>query len=413
MKHLSFEKIIEVSENTEKFTQEEMLHIESCTICKRRLEAALMMGPALKKTFEIDHLIDLSSAEKLADNAFNMVMSEKNSHKRSKTVFFSVASGIAAAVIAILAFSVIKKDNAVPDNRPDELSEKAIVAEVIEPENTDVSIDDELQGAEIDIATGVMIKRKRSDIKAIKDSRIVCDNENYYTVKKGVVEFKVESGSDFIVNLNNIALVRVLGTVFTVSVQKNKCSVAVTEGLVEIIDLERGAIKSVAKGEKGSVLAVRKKVAENKHSSEKLEEISPPDNSLSAAVSEVPEIKSRKPERKSNSASAIEDPDMIHAMIKDLETTLDFSHTPAAQLHELFGLYRKTGRWGTIIGFWKTKSEVINSQNNPFLREMHFTACEASINLYLYDNKVCKRYRALYPEGPDPQRMEDHLKMAW
>ncbi|HQJ59942.1 MAG TPA: hypothetical protein PKV35_03035, partial [bacterium] len=105
--------------------------------------------------------------------------------------------------------------------------------------------------------------------------------------------------------------------------------------------------------------------------------------------------------------------EMTRVLINDLETALKFSDSPEIQLNELFGLYRHTGRWGSIIHQWNAKSDRVDTKNNPFLREMNFAACEASIKLYLYDNKVCKRYRQRFPEGPDPDGMEDHLKMVW
>ncbi|HQN72426.1 MAG TPA: FecR domain-containing protein [bacterium] len=400
IKHLTFERIVEVSENPEIIRSEEKLHIENCPVCSKRLVAAGMIAPALKKTPEVDPLVDMSAVEMMADNVFDIVSSQENRKGGFSKRAVLALSGVAALIIAVLSVVMSISEN---DDKKveDTYAQKEVIQEKSGTDNSEVENVSEFQSSVIDIEKGSAIKRGKYEIAAKVPSRIVHEHENYYSVRKGVVEFKVQSGTDFMVNLNNVALVRVLGTVFTVSVEKTGCSVSVSEGLVEIIDLERGLSRSVAKGGSDTVSKVKRQPV--------------PETVTELSDTIVAEVKKDVSEKISltDIFSGSHNDEMTRVLINDLETALKFSDSPEIQLNELFGLYRHTGRWGSIIHQWNAKSDRVDTKNNPFLREMNFAACEASIKLYLYDNKVCKRYRQRFPEGPDPDGMEDHLKMAW
>ncbi|HSW60394.1 MAG TPA: FecR domain-containing protein, partial [bacterium] len=351
---------------------------------------------------EVDHLVDMSAVEMVADSVFDIVSSQENKRGGFSKRAVLALSGVAALIIAVL--SVVMSIPESDDNKKveDTYAQKEVIQENSGTDNSEAETVQEFQSSVIDIAKGSTIKSERYGITAKEPSRIVHEHENYYSVKKGVVEFKVQSGSDFMVNLNNVALVRVLGTVFTVSVDKTGCSVSVSEGLVEVIDLERGLSRSVAEGGSNTVQKLKRQVTAQGSVTEM------PDNK----IAEVKKDESGKISL-TDIIDQSKDGEMINVLIKDLETALKFSPSPETQLNELFGLYRKIGRWGSIIHQWNSRSDRVDTKNNPFLKEMHFSACEASIKLYLYDNKVCKRYRQRFPEGPDPEGLEDHLKMAW
>lgn len=400
-KHLLYERIVEISDNIEVMTQDEKLHLEKCKMCSKRLEAASIMGEAIRKSADVDQLIDLNHVDDLADSVFDMFSKERNNTGSFHRKLIPAIIAAAAVLIAVFSFSVIPEDPQKNDRTAMDEKKEERKNDPVEKEQKE-----EFVSSVLEIAQGSVIKGEKYNIVAKKESLLVHENDNYFSVKKGVVEFKVQTGTDFMVNISNIALVRVLGTVFTVKVEKNVISVGVTEGLVEVIDLERGVSRSVAAGKTEMITKMKRNLAK-KGGNVQETDIASVDKPVISPENSVFGIKPKF------ALPDSDDPEMVRALINDLETTLKFSDNPVVQLHELFELYRKTGRWGSIISSWNKRSEQINSQGNPFLREMHFGACEASINLYLYDNKVCRKYRELYPEGPDPDRMEDHLKMAW
>ncbi|MGI6395426.1 MAG: FecR domain-containing protein [bacterium] len=399
-KHLTHERIVEISENREIATSLETLHLQSCLKCAKRLEIAGAIESALKKSGEVEPFLESSHIEEIAAGAFDsfLYLNEKNSYIKRIVIGFSAV----AATILVVALPLIMGEKPVKEQGV-EFAEKESETKLTEKEKlSEIKVETEFKRVAFDIAKNSVIKGEKYNIVAKEPSTMVHEHENYYSVKKGVVEFKVQSGNEFMVNLGNVALVRVLGTVFTVSVNKKKCSVQVTEGLVEVIDLGRGLSHSVGKGERNIIektKSERVKVAEERteEREEKEKERVKPQEKIS-----LKELFSDK-----------ESADMIYALIGDLETSLKFSDKPEIQLMELFPLYRKTGKWGSIIYQWNIKSDKIDTTSNKFLKEMHFAACEASIKLYLYDNGVCKRYKKRFPEGPDPVGMDDHLKMAW
>ena len=406
--HLSLEKIIEASENIGVLTQEEQVHIQECKLCSGRLLAADMMGTALKKGAQTDHIIDFNAVDSISDKVFDMIPVDNKKKQRNFSMnFLKAVSGIAAVFLIVFSvFSILKKEKTETAAVEENVSEK-------DSDTNDISVPEPVESAEfkstaIEMAQGSVITGEKYSITAKIKATIVHEHENYYSVKKGTVEFKVESGHDFMVNLNNIALVRVLGTIFTVKVENGKSSVSVTEGMVEIIDLERGVSKTLAAGESSLVNRMIRKTQNITQVDEVVAEIVP--EIAPETISEPDEPQKKRPVKV---YTGKEDKEMVFAMINDLETALKFSNSPLTELRELFGLYRKTGNWGPIMKFWRLKSETVDTKNNPHLKEMHFTACEASIKLNLYDNKVCKRYHARYPDGPDPEGMQDHLKMAW
>jgi len=122
----------------------------------------------------------------------------------------------------------------------------------------------------------------------------------------------------------------------------------------------------------------------------------------------VEEIKKKKKPGKFKFSN---DPEMIQAEIRDLEFSLKFSDAPIKELQQLFTLYTKTKRFGSILNYWRSKSSVIRSKGNPFLKEMHFQACKATIELNVY-NQICAQFKESYPDGPFPSRMDYQLNMT-
>ena len=235
----------------------------------------------------------------------------------------------------------------------------------------------------------------------------------------------IRDSGDFVVNLNDIGLVRVLGTSFTVNVRRNDVSVNVIEGLVEMIDIQKGDSIQLAKGQKHTVvkfLPVKRNPVkvEDEQASGVVESL---DANLSVEMENLFQYEGRvdhnlikrrtDPSATDRKYKFRKDANLMEAEIRDLEFLLRFSNAPVAQLQQLFILLSERGHYGSVIHYWRVYSEQINNDANPFLNEMHGYACEASIKLYLYDNGICRRYRDIYPDGPDPDGMEEHLNMAW
>lgn len=399
-RHISFEKIILISNNISVADDVERIHLENCKICQNRLSVAKMLDEGIKESVKTEPLIDLNLVDVVADEIFDKCSGKRNQLKFRKTLLF--VSSVAAGIVVFMFVSgwngsIQKKESNV------DLFVENNVPESIVPKQDEPVPDPVFPEGVFKMNKGSEIGGAKYSISAKTDILIVHENDNYFSIKKGTASISVKSGNEFMVNLNNSVLVRVLGTVFTVSVLKNQFSVEVSEGLVEIIDLEKGVSSTVSKGQKEIISKIPKPYKTDVFQ----EESAVLEKEEFSAVDIPVKKQSVNPFNLSN------DPALFADEIKDLENVLKYSGAPVVQLHRLFELYRRTGQWGSVLHFWKNQSSQISSRGNPFLKEMHFAACEASINIYLYDNGVCRKYRKLYPEGPDPEGMDDHLKMAW
>lgn len=403
-KHLSFERIVEISSGVSNITDIERIHADNCPICKNRMESASYLESGIRESVKAEPIMDLDRIESLADDIFEKYYEKSPISGKFKYYF----AGLTAVAASLLLFVFISGSYG-----KRELEKISAQTESVSPSEVEEDLVNTEESAfpegVFKIKKGAVISKERYTLTAHTDATIIHEYENYFSVKKGTVSFSVQSGTDFMVNLNNSVLVRVLGTVFTVSVGKSTSSVEVTEGLVEIIDLEKGISSTVAKGGHETIRMIARTARQTE------------DQAMSQTAQEQPEIVEETIQNissvKKNGNVPIfninSDMDLIKAEISDLETALQYSGSPVVQLHRLFELYRITGHWGSIIHFWRIESSEINSRGNPFLKDMHFAACEASIRMFLYDNEVCRSYRSDYPEGPDPDGMEDHLKMAW
>jgi hypothetical protein len=421
MKHLSYRRIIDISQKPDVATETEKLHIDQCPFCANRLLSLNNIDKRIKETSKLEPIINNEDISHLADKIF-----DKYYHKHRKKSFdlrYLGASVLSAFFVVVIVLFVTRffeqktveqlEDNAISSAQKEEYNE-------IESSETD-------KNRMVYLEADEKFYGQRYEVKTLLKSKIVEENSNFVTVKKGELTFSVEGGGDFIVNLNNIAFVRVIGTVFTVKVDPAGVSVNVSKGMVEMINLENGISTYISENEMKKIVqnsTMPKVKYRNKPQiatdyQEKNEEIQR-NTALSSEMEKLFQYRGREdsnfdkpqtaPQRRYRFKS---DPSMMEAEIRDLEFLLRFSNAPVAQLQQLFVLLSKRGHYGSIIHYWRVYSEQIQGDANPFLHEMHRYACEASVKLFLYDNGICRKYRSLYPEGPDPEGLNDHLNMAW
>ncbi len=395
--HLTFERVIEAATGEKPLNSLEKEHVDNCSLCQGRINAALSTDKVLKDSEKVVPLIDRDRIIEMADKVFD----QETLQKKTLSVYRIIA--VAASLIIIVATVAFfaGKESPKPVKTPEKTAQ-------IKKEQKKGQVQEKVGKFPVGvmkIAEGSVFKGERCELKALAESKITVESESYFIVEKGKVKFSVTKGEDFMVKLNGNALVRVLGTVFTVEVKGKDSSVNVSEGLVELIDLGRGTSQHLAKGQSGMVRPVVRKLVK-KAPGKKME---------SVKRTEVPEVtrvekkvEKNKVKRKFKFSN---DPEMIKAEINDLEFALKFSDDPLNELHQLFILYSKSGRFGSTLNFWRTKKNIIRTKENPYLKKMHFHACRASIELNVY-NRICSEYKEDYPDGPFPRDMDHHLKMT-
>ena len=401
--HLTFERVIEATTGEKPLNSLEKDHVDSCSLCQGRIKAAESTDEALSNSKKAVSFIDSNKIMDIADKVF-----DQETSKQSLSIYKILA--VAASfvlILAVFAFSggFFSSETEKPVKKTAEMEKKEKKQK--KQKESVLKKADRLPIGVMKIAEGSVFQGERCELRALAESKITVESENYFIVEKGRVEFSVTKGENFMVKLNGSALVRVLGTVFTVEVKGKVSSVEVSEGLVEMIDLDRGTSQHLSKGESGTVKSlVRKKI---RTASVKVRPVK------NIVVKKIAEVKAplEKVEKKKKPAKFkfSNDPEMLQAEIADLETSLKFSDTPLVELHQLFKLYTKSSRFGSILNYWRSKGSIIRSKNNLNLKEMHYSACKASIELNVY-NKICGEFKESYPDGPFPSGMEYHLKMT-
>ena len=395
--HLSFERVVEATTGEKPLNSAEKDHVKNCSLCQGRLQAAELTDQAIADSKKVLPLIDSDKIQQMADKVFEKETSQSSMSPIMKIL--AVAASFALLLfIATYAGGFFSTEVEAPLQKTAKVKENKVEKEKIEKIEAE-----KLPIGVMKIAAGSVFKGERCELKALADSKVVVESSTYFIVEKGRVEFSVTKGEDFMVKLNDSGLVRVLGTVFTVEVSEKESSVNVSEGLVELIDLRRGTSKHLAQGESGVVRSLIKQIVKKPKPVKKVEV-----RKIAEVEKPVEEVKTKK---KPNKFKFSNDPEMIQAEIGDLETSLEFSDTPLKELRQLFKLYTKSSRYGSTLNYWRSKGSVIRSKSNPDLKEMHFHACKASIELNVY-NKVCAEFKESYPDGPFPSGMDYHLKMT-
>ena len=399
--HLTFERAVEAATGENPLNSLEKEHVDNCSLCQGRIKAAQCTDKALLDPKKIVPLIDSNKIMDIADKIFEQETSQKNSISVFKLI--AVAASL-ILIVAAVAFFAGKSSSKMekPVKKTAEIKKEKKKEPV--PEKVD-----KFPIGVMKITKGSVFKGERCELKALSNSKITVESESYFVVEKGQVKFSVTKGDDFMVKLNGNALVRVLGTVFTVEVRGKRSSVNVSEGLVELIDLDRGTSKQLVKGQSGVVNPTVRKIVKKTP----LKKSTPVKKIEVAKVAQAEKPVEKKVEKKKivGKFKFSNDPEMIKAEIEDLEFSLKFSDNPVKELHQLFILYSKARRFGSTLNYWRSKGSIIRSENNPNLKEMHYHACKAAIELNVY-NKICAEYKKTYSEGPFPSGMDYHLRMT-
>lgn len=395
--HLTFERAVEAATGEKQLNVQEKEHAENCSLCQGRIKAAQSTDKALMDSKKLVPFVDSSRILDMADKVF-----EQETAKQTVSAYklLAVAASL-VLIVATVAFFTGKESS--------KIEKPVIKTAKVKEEQKQETVEEKVNRFPVGvmkIAKGSVLKGERCELEALSESEITVESESYFIVEKGRVKFSVTKGEDFMVKLNGNALVRVLGTVFTVEVKGKNSSVQVSEGLVELIDLDRGVSKHLAKGQSGTVNPVVRKMVK-KVPVKKAVTVNEPEIVKEERPTEKIVV-NYKPGKQFKLSSG---PEMRKAEINDLEFSLKFSDNPANELNQLFVLYAEEKRFGSILNYWRSEKSAIRSEKNPNLKRMHYHACKASIELNVY-NKVCAEYKETYQDGPFPSGMDYHLKMT-
>lgn len=358
-------------------------------------------GPETRKTDILD----------IADSVFDRMNPE--TEIRTLPVFKIIGSAAVVLIALAIGFSAVFKND-------DPLSgaDRELAAAESSPESPDAPetlVEEENINKIISLLDGQSFEDPDFRIKSTGGSELFQASRTRFSMKNGEVSIDVRSGTDFMVEVGDLALVRVLGTSFSLKTDGSKSLfVKVFEGLVEVVRKSDGSVRALARGEELAFGEVQPQIPARRQPKVVRREPGPVVNELPEVREKVAEpapAEVRKPNKTGNIAQ-LDGEELQRAAIRDLEEHLLVSKDKTEDLNQLFELYSKRGDWGSIMNQWRRYYSEITSKNNSHRQQMHFYACEASIKLFLYGNGVCRKYKSFYPDAAGPDGLKDHLKYA-
>ncbi len=344
----------------------------------------------------------------IADSLFDRM----NPEIRTLPLFKIIGAAAVVLIALTIGFSVVFKDT---DHIPEtEIMLADASSGSVDAEEPAISDENENINKIISLLDGQSFEDPDFRIKSTGGSELFQASRTRFSLKKGEVSIDVRSGTDFMVEVGDLALVRVLGTSFSLKTDgSNSLYVKVFEGLVEVVKRGDGSVRALSKGEELALGAASPKVPAKRQPKVRIE----PEPVVAEAakveenVASVTPAEVKKPSKYDNIAQ-LDGEEMMRVTIRDLEQRLLASKSRTDDLSQLFELYSKRGDWGSIMNQWRRYYSEITSKNNSHRQQMHFYACEASIKLFLYGNGVCKKFRSFYPDAAGPEGLKDHLKYA-
>lgn len=344
----------------------------------------------------------------IADSVFDRM----NPEIRMVPVFKIIGAAAVVLIALAVGFSAIFKDNAPLPGTEAEFAAAEIPLEV--PEVPEIPAEDENINKIISLQNGQSFEDTDFRIRSTGNSELFQASRTRFSLKNGEVSVDVRSGTDFVIEVENLALVRVLGTSFSLKTDGSQSLfVKVSEGLVEVVKRSDGSVRALSKGEELALGAASPKVPAKRQPKVRIE----PEPVVAEAakveenVASVTPAEVKKPS-KYDSIAQLDGEEMMRVTIRDLEQRLIASKNRTDDLNQLFELYSKRGDWGSIMNQWRRYYSEITSKNNSHRRQMHYFACEASIKLFLYGNGVCRKYKSFYPDAAEPDGLKDHLRYA-
>lgn len=345
----------------------------------------------------------------IADSVF-----DRMDRKRSVSLFLYRFAGAAAVVLIAMAigFSAFFKDH-----DPAQDAEKSLAVadeEVVDREEGETPVEDEKINKIISLQNGESLAESDFRIKSDGVSELLQVAATHFFLKKGGVSVDVRSGTDFVIEVEDLAIVRVLGTSFSLKTDGSRSLfVKVSEGLVEVVQRGDGSVSALSKGEELALGGYSPKIPAKRQPKVRVEPkpVVAEASKVEENVAAVTPAEIKKPS-KYDSIAQLDSEEMMRVTIRDLEQRLLASKSRTDDLSQLFELYSKRGDWGSIMNQWRRYYSEITSKNNSHRQQMHYFACEASIKLFLYGNGVCRKFRSFYPDAAGPEGLEDHLKYA-
>ena len=345
----------------------------------------------------------------IADSVFDRM----NPEIRMVPVFKIIGAAAVVLIALAVGFSAIFKDNAPLPETEAEFAAAEIPLEV--PEVPEIPAEDENINKIISLQNGQSFEDTDFRIRSTGNSELFQASRTRFSLKNGEVSIDVRSGTDFVIEVENLALVRVLGTSFSLKTDGSQSLfVKVSEGLVEVVKRSDGSVRALERGGELALGAVKPQIPA-KRQPKAVERVHVPAAAelakVEETVSEPAPAEAEKPAKIENIAG-LDGEELQRVTIRDLEQRLIASKNRTDDLNQLFELYSKRGDWGSIMNQWRRYYSEITSKNNSHRRQMHYFACEASIKLFLYGNGVCRKYKSFYPDAAEPDGLKDHLRYA-
>lgn len=398
--HLTPEEIIAYSEKSYQLLSEAREHLTNCPECRESLGLYAMSKTALLSSGNIKHFVSPAHIEYVADMSFSYLGKPASEEKPYGGFFaflfqpkIAFGTAFAACVLALMSlfYSINNSQPADPENTMAANDKNEILGASNKTEIETKTLTEK----EAYIEAGTKISLKRADIITLRRSLIKKIDESNISIVSGHIGVSVEKGDDFFIHVNSSHLVRVLGTRFTVEAGDSECTVAVTEGLVEVIN--KNTKDSVALGRDMKKLFNYNNTLEtpqNKKQEKLLGKIRKTiESTENTGIANIPEGGSYlKMGRESIKASDFDKAMSYFNMEMEKGTEKDKA------LFEIVRLFEKNGKYNEVLDKINKHTDIIDS-GTAYQEEFYVKACKAESKFKTDAMPYCKKYLKLFPGG--------------
>ncbi|MCK5809133.1 FecR domain-containing protein [bacterium] len=382
--HLTEEELFALTEFRFELLSDAMQEVSQCESCMKQIAHLHIFDMHLRNVSTKAHGIPSPKRlEEMTDKAFSSIttVSETASETDSqpKRSFIPVLTSIAATLLVAIglyhymtpAHSVEQKQIQTAGNKADNILR--------------LTQEDHLFAQDSVITEGV------TTLTLLENSTIKKESDQHFIIKEGKVRFKVVSGNNTLIHINSEFLVRVLGTEFIVSAHNHHLDVSVIEGLVEVVHLGTGEIKTVAKDEKCHYKF-----------------ITPIKPELKRAVIIKPRIRQKliaPPLLKPVQMGTYLEQGRIALEKGETEKALRLFNSALHQktgadkaLFEIIRIYEGKKEYRTILSYL-TKHKRILEEYKTYREEFLIKGCNAQSGIKSKNLSFCTHYLKLFPEG--------------
>lgn len=234
--HLTDEETLALAAFRYELLSDTLQEVEQCEACMHAISNVHMLNVQLRDISSKSHAVPtsdrLAAMTAVAFDAIEAEQSETEEVTHKSSSFIPWLTAVAATVLFVVGvYHYSTPTSTVKQSRIAQLGTDILT----------LTKDAHLFAQDCIINDGV------TTLTVLKNATLHKKGEQKYAMSDGKVHVKVTKGNNTLIHINDEFLVRVLGTEFTIEAYNHALDVTVTEGMVEVVHLGTGEVRTLTK----------------------------------------------------------------------------------------------------------------------------------------------------------------------